>query len=304
MEMAWEYPIPIYLFLAGTGAGAFLAAVVTEVYSYEKYHSLTRAGAIISGPIVAISTMFLVLDLGAGKEEPWRLPRLLANPGSPMTWGTVIVSAFIFVALIYGSFEANIRWPWKRARDLQESLRRYRKAVILLGAPLAVAVTIYTGILIGVVPGVPLWNTTILPMLFVSSALSSGLAAAAIGGVAKPVEGKKLVEEHFFTLNQVHSLMIVVELLMIFSWIFIAGSGSEAANESVQKLLSGNLSLLFWVGVVFFGIIDPLVIIAYEFVLHRPLGPVGSYVSDGSVLVGGFILRYLVISAAVPISLL
>ena len=115
---------------------------------------------------------------------------------------------------------------------------------------------------------------------------------------------KKLVEEHFFNLNQIHSLMIVIELIMIFSWIFIAANGSSAASDSVQMLLTGSLSPLFWIGVVFFGIVDPLIILIYELVLHRPLMAIGSYISDGSVLIGGFILRYLVIAAAVPISMI
>ena len=163
---------------------------------------------------------------------------------------------------------------------------------------------VYTGLLIGVVHGVPLWNTTILPALFLVSALSTGLAAAAIIAVAKPIEDKQLVEEHFFYLNQVHALMVIVELILIFSWIFIAANGADASRESVAMLLSRELSLLFWIGVVFLGIVDPLIILVYEVVLRRPLMAFGSYVSDGSVLVGGFILRYLVIAAAVPITMI
>ena len=293
---AWGLPIAAYLFLAGTGAGAFLTAAATDMYSRQRYISLIRAGAILSGPTVAVGLPFLIWDLGIGKSEPWRLIFLFRNLHSPMTWGIWILALFIPVALLYGWCELGLKWPFG-------SLEKHRTRILQVGAPLAVAVAVYTGLLIGVVQGVPLWNTTILPVLFVISALSSGLAAAVIMAVAWPIGERRLEGEHFFYLNQVHSLMIVIELVFVFYWLFVTANGSEAAAESVKMLMSGDLAVPFWIGVVFFGIVDPLIIYVYEVIMGRPLMPFAMVVSDGSVLAGGAVLRYLALVAAVPITL-
>lgn len=296
--MAWGIAIAIYLFLAGVGAGAFLTAAATDLYRRTRYASLVRAGAVLSGPMVAAGLPFLIWDLGVGKTQPWRLVYLFLNPHSPMTWGVWILTLFIPVALLYGWLELGGKWwPWG-------SPEKYRMRILQVGAPLAVAVTIYTGLLIGVVPGVPLWNTTILPALFVISALSTGLAAAVVLAVAWPHGERRLEGEHFFYLNQIHSLMIVIELILVFCWLFISANGSEAASESVRLLTTGRLSIFFWIGVIFFGIVDPLIIYIYEVLMHKPLMPFAMIVSDGSVLLGGAALRYLALAAAVPIALM
>jgi len=296
--MVWGLYIAVYLFMAGAGAGAFLTAVVTDLYSRERFKALVRSGLLISGPLVALGMPFLVLDLGIGKYQPWRIIYLyIGNPGSIMFWGTWILSSFVVVAMILASFEIEqVRWPWAR-------LKRHRSRLMALGSVLAFMVAIYTGLLLGVVHGVPLWNTTILPALFLISALSTGLAAAVVFAVIVPAEERRLMAEHFFYLNQVHSLMILAELIFVFCWLFITANGSVTAGQSVAMLLSGGLAIPFWVGVMFFGIIDPLLIYIYEVVLGKPLMPYAMVVSDGSVLVGGFVLRYVALGAALPVIL-
>ncbi len=183
----------------------------------------------------------------------------------------------------------------------------YLNLLSLAGAILALATSVYTGLLLGVVHGVPLWNTSILPMLFFVSALSTGLAAAVITSelfaIGREKDGVVLARRYFYV-NQVHSLLIIIETIFIFCWLFIVANGSVTATVSVQELLSGRFSLLFWIGIVFFGIVDPMLIYIYEVVLGRPLMPGAMLVSDGSVVLGGFVLRYLVIAAAVPVILI
>ena len=174
---------------------------------------------------------------------------------------------------------------------------------MMVGGVFAFCTAIYTGLLLGVVNGVPLWNTAVLPALFFVSALSTGLAAAVVTAVVFPIEERRLLSEHFFYLNQIHALMIVVELIFIFCWLFITANASTTAAASVGHLMAGDLAWLFWLGVVFFGIVDPLLIYIYEVVLKKPLMSYAMVISDGSVLLGGAVLRYLVLAVAVPITL-
>lgn len=304
MQEAWGILIAGYLFLAGMGAGAYLSAVVAEAFARRGFHPLARGGYLISGPLVALGLPLLLLDLGAGKTHPWRLIWLyLGNFGSPMVWGTWILTLFIPTAMLYATLEAEyLPLPtWWRPL-----FGRYRTLIRWAGAVLALATSVYTGLLLGVVHGVPLWNTSILPMLFFVSALSTGLAAAVITSELFAIGHEKdgvVLARRYFYVNQVHSLLIIIETIFIFCWLFIVANGSVTATVSVQELLSGRFSLLFWIGIVFFGIVDPMLIYIYEVVLGRPLMPGAMLVSDGSVVLGGFVLRYLVIAAAVPVLL-
>ena len=297
--MTWGLFIAIYLFCAGAGAGAFLSAITAESYSKEGFRPFVRAGYIISGPLIALGMPWLILDLGMGLREPWRLIGLVNNLGSMMTWGTIILSLFMPIAFVLGAMEIKFNWPIPFVNDILWFLGRFRHLFLYAGTALAVCTAIYTGLLIGVVRGVPLWNSSILPALFFISAMSSGLAATVIFAVLFPMEERRLMAQHFFYLNQVHSLMVVIEMIFVFSWLFITASISSSGAASVAALLTGNLAPFFWFGVVFLGIVDPLTIYVYEVVLGRPLVPYAMIVSDASVLVGGFSLRYLVLAAAV-----
>ncbi len=307
-EPVWEIWIAIYLFMAGAGAGAFVTAAIAEALGVEDFKPLVKGGALISGPLVALSMPNLIIDLGIGKREPWRIPYLfIGNPRSVMFWGAWLLSLFIPVALMYGALEFDlIKLPdWWTDRVLP-ILRRFRPTIVRVGTLLSVGVAVYTGLLIGAVRAIPLWNTTILPMLFLVSALSTGMAAAVITSEAFAMtveaDGVALARRYYYV-NMVHSLLIVIETVFIFCWLFLVAQRSEAAAQSVHMLLFGQHALLFWIGIIFFGIVDPMIIYIYEVVLHRPLMPFALFVSDGSVLLGGFVLRYLVIMSAVPVLL-
>ncbi len=305
--MAWGFPIAMYLFLAGMGAGAFLCAVAAETYNRALFRPLTRAGLILSGILVTLGILFLVADLGAGRTQPWRLLRLFLNPTSPMTWGVWVLSPFVPLALLLGWLEANwLNPPWRVVRWVWARALQFRTRLMQVGTLLALTISIYTGLLLGVVHGVPLWNTSILPMLFFVSALSTGLAACVVlsqlTAVRMEHDGVHLAQSYFY-LNQIHSALIIIETIFLFCWLFIVANGSQTAAQSVSMLLSGAPSPFFWIGIVFFGIVDPLLIYIYEVVLGRPLAPHWVLISDSSVILGGLVLRYLVVVAAVPVIL-
>ncbi len=305
--MAWGFPIAMYLFLAGMGAGAYLVATVAEMYNKVMFRPLIRAGLVLSGILVGSGILFLLADLGAGRTQPWRLLLLFSNGSSPMSWGVWVLSPFIPLALTLGWLELN--WPnppWRIVRWARGLVQARRTRLMQVGAVLAMTIAIYTGLLLGVVHGVPLWNTSILPMLFFISALSTGLAACVVlsqfTAVHAEHDGVHLAQSYFYV-NQIHSALIIIETIFIFCWLFIVANGSNAAAQSVALLISGDLNPFFWIGIVFFGIVDPLLIYIYEVVLGRPLAPHWVLISDSSVILGGLVLRYLVIAAAVPVIL-
>ncbi len=287
--MAWGTIIAAYLFLAGVSAGAFLTAVnAPSLWPQGKWSSLTKGGVFLAIPTMAIGLLLLVIDAEAGLHAPWRFIYLFLNfPGSMMTNGTIIISAFMLVLLACG-------WLLWQKKPLP-------RALVTAGNLLAVGTAVYTGLLIGVVNTVPLWNTALLPVLFLVSALSAGMAAAVITGM---VLDKNLVAE-LHAMKKIHFWLLISELVLIFFLLYVTGTASDTARLSVGLLLSGKYAFLFWAGLIVIGLFVPLLIEWREIGNAEHKGNASlTFLTEGMVLTGGFVLRFLVLAAAIPVNIL
>ena len=166
--MVWGPMIAWYLFLAGASAGAFLTSAFVEV-KYPESVKMRVAGRIIAPIFLGIGLVMLMLDAEAGLHNPLRFFWLIANPGSVMTLGVYFICVFMPVALVSALLEV-----------LKKPVPKW---LTWVGIVFAFAVAAYTGFLLGVVKAFPLWNNAVLPILFVVSALSAGLAATSLVGL-------------------------------------------------------------------------------------------------------------------------
>ncbi len=289
--MHWHWLIIIYLFLGGLGAGAYLTSFAAEKGWLGKNSSLTKVGYYIAPPIVAIGTVLLVFDLGQGLTKPWLLVGLLTNPKSVMTWGVYILSLFIIV----GFLKAFFTFRKKSCSNI----------LTVAGAVLALATGAYTGLLIAVVDAVPFWATGVMPVLFVVSALSTGLSITSLLAM--------LVEKENFNEGKegvAHIWLIAAELVVVavFIGIMISGVNGPIGKESAELLVSGVYSVVFWGYFIGLGLLFPLFAFTFNHwkskkpaVKQKKRHSLLTIVSDVLVIVGGFALRALVILAAIPV---
>ena len=285
--MVWDAIIAIYLFLAGLGAGAFVLGALTN-WAKAPAPTMKKIAFIVAPVAVAVGTLMLVVDAHAGLMNPLRFFGLVANLNSVMAWGVIILSLFLVVSVI----------------DLVVLLvkKSSPKALDIIGAVLAVCVAAYTGVLLGDAGmAFPLWNMAVLPILFIVSAASTGIAAtvlitrlaAADEVAALPWLGKSGL------VLPVLELVLVVVLLAVAG--MAGGSAAAAGAASVANLVSGPYAVAFWLGLVVIGLAAPF---AIELLAHRgsAKGKALPIAGEACVLVGGFMLRYLVIMAAVAVA--
>jgi formate-dependent nitrite reductase membrane component NrfD len=296
--MVWGWQIAWYLFLGGLGAGASLTSLLAS-RSGTRYAAIERAGATLAGPAVAFGTALLIFDLGAGRSEPWRLVYLYLNWQSPMTWGTWILTLFIPVALMHSLAVTGAMAP--RFERIVAPLRRVSVQAVsplkVTAGVLALSTAVYTGVLLSVPPSYPLLNSWLLPVLFLVSALSTGLSAAVLGGYL--MAHRQSVELDLHRWSRIHVGLVLLELGVLLAWLAV-GSGSPAGGTSVDMLVSGTLAPVFWGFVVVAGLVGPVLAFLVES-RQRKSDARLSLAGEAGVLAGGLALRYLVLLSAVPV---
>ncbi|MEF2593022.1 MAG: NrfD/PsrC family molybdoenzyme membrane anchor subunit, partial [Eggerthellaceae bacterium] len=223
----------------------------------------------------------------AGLMNPLRFFGLVANLGSVMAWGVIILSAFLVVSIV----------------DLIVLLvkKGTPKALDIVGAVLAVCVAAYTGVLLGDA-GVafPLWNMAVLPILFIVSAASTGIAVTVL--ITRFVAADEVAALPW--LGKAGLVLPVLELALVIILLAVTGtaggSAAAAAAASVGNLVSGSYAVAFWLGFVVIGLAVPFVL---ELMSRRgSQSKALPMAGEACVLVGGFMLRYLVIMAAVAVA--
>jgi polysulfide reductase chain C len=330
-EHHWGWLIAIYLFLGGMGAGSFLIASVFELSGERYKHDFcptSMAGAGVSGPLILVGVLLLVFDLGAGMREPWRIFLMFTNFRSVMTWGIWILTLFLPICFIYGILELMhnqpgiLAWVRKRLRLLArrwrflprmwhllprplrvvpETLpyRRIKRVVCIAGSLLALGTAVYTGVLLSVVKAVPLWNTPILPILFLVSAISTGMGLSfdLAATMAAPE-----IHRRYTAMPLIHMLFIGLEVVLLGLLMFVSLSRGGEAAESAKLILMGNRSIIFWVLVMGFGMVYPFMVHVYAFARHSH-GYLSGILSGAGIVIAGLFVRYLIVAAAIPITM-
>ncbi|MEF8756675.1 MAG: NrfD/PsrC family molybdoenzyme membrane anchor subunit [Halobacteriales archaeon] len=305
-----------------------------ELFACEE---TSRWGAILGVVAIAIGGMALLYHLGAPLRA-LTFPVLFSNFGSWLVIGTWFIVLFATLAtleafwLLFGTPHTETegrsyfpRWilawidgvmPWDGDRgivwlldtvaDLLRPSERMHTRIRAAGSIFAVGVVVYTAMLLTDLASVPFWNRTYLPFIFLMSGASTGISAALFGTVLSG--GGTTRTNHMFCL--VDDGLIVVELAFIGGLLAFLQSGNIAARETYAAL-TGSWGLSFFVGgVLILGLAVPFLMSMTMTALVKfteiEESTAGSYAMSAGfaakyalVLAGGFLLRYVVLFAAV-----
>ena len=134
------------------------------------------------------------------------------------------------------------------------------------------------------------------------SALSAGLAATSLVGLVTDRERF----EHMWLIKKSHVILSAIEMVVLFTMLVIVSAGSFEGAASVSSLIAGQYAPAFWGGIVILGLVAPFCIEGYPVFIAKRVETsttslVVSLIGEAGVLVGGFLLRLLVILAALPV---
>ncbi len=305
----WGLPVISYLFLAGMGAGAVTVSASMQLRGGANgaglHHEIARYGAFVGPLPVIVGCALLVLDLASFQAGHWfrfiNLYRVITL--SPMSIGTWFLTCFIVVSIAYAyTYQDLLPFPFG-------DKSKWRRRLAWLNVPLGLGVAIYTGVLLGAMPARPFWNSPILAMLFMLSALSTGIALIVFvqallnhGRVAD--DRREVGQRSSYILAATDTMIVGFELLTLFLFLMFAYLTVGNVRYAVATILpGGQLAGIFWLGVVLIGLVIPGLVELYYVVpslLHRRQFTASRYAELGiaaAILFGGFLLRYVVVVA-------
>lgn len=267
--------IVVYLFLAGTGCGAFVAAVYLS-WRAHGVPELTKPLARIALPalvslcgMVTVGATCLVLDLG----RPELALEVLANPvGSVLSAGAWALVAFaVSAALLVARKVGLLRFG-----------RGAALATKLFGCASAIVVMVYSGLFLSTIWTLPFLESPLVPVLFICSSLSCGGGVLLMLPLLCGASSRMLFRE----IARVDAVLLIAEALALAALLALA-MGDQLSGPAAARLLSGDLALSFWGGLVAAGILVPF---ALEATLRRP-GARSCACVGVLLLIGGFFLR-------------
>jgi len=295
--------VPMYLFFGGLTAGVFIAAVLADPLSRksQRFEPVSRLVAYTAVACMALGGFFLTFHLGR-PERGLTFPVFFTNVGSWMTRGGWIVGVAAPIIVLYAAL-----WYFG-------SPRAWRWIVGIIGLPLVVMMAIYTGLLLSTAGFVALWSEKFLPVLFLNSGLTTGLAATGLIVIlAWPFMAPKSDGDDLKIVTRWVSagviVLILLEMIELYSFMSHLRGGAErvafgrvvppkAGELAYQYVTQGELAPWFWVGVVGIGLTLPLLVGVMEFALgwfKRPVFKATAMTKFALVLIGGVILRFVIV---------
>jgi formate-dependent nitrite reductase membrane component NrfD len=282
------------LFIGGIAAGAFLVAALLLAFGGKiSKAGLHRAFYVTMG-LLPIYGLLLVLKLDK-KERfvnvmwQFRDGNIMINFDSPMSLGAWVLNVFGVFALfglLYALKKDNLL-QFSRAKklfDLATWLHEgpLAKVFLSLGVFFAAWFSMYLGVLV-TTSQLPAWNATpFIPTLWVTSAVLTGVSVVIL--LLLFTNRSSELDESIQRLDNIVKSVIVVTVAMIIVFVIALGQWSETVTR-------GMFGVLLWGGVVVIGLLIPLLLKLKPNLLGLKKSIIFSSVL---VLVGGFILRYVV----------
>lgn len=323
LQAVWGWQIALYLFLGGLAGGTFISAAVIHFGLLKHVQAKPRI-LCISSWVAALCLGFGLLLLLADLTQPTRGLMLWQSFSNTTSW-MMIGAWIVFVALIvFGITAIVLTFQLYKASkagattgaEVEPVAAEARtdmtgeagaakgqgllNALFGIGAVLGLCVAVYTGILLMSAEGIPFWGTVLLPCLFTVSALGTGIALVeiVIACCVRGEDGEKRQANRYFKVFVV--ILAVAEAIVLAAYLVTMAGGAET-SASVDVLVSGELSGVFWGLVVVCALIVPIVAALIGLFLKGKIGEVIGLLGALSALVGGCALRFCVLGAGAHI---
>lgn len=244
--------IALYIFFTGLSAGSFFLSTLSYGFGMKPYRALSRPAIVTATAMLLVAPLCLLVHVGQPLRF-WHL-FLFLNLSSPITWGSFLLTSYPLFCLLY-------------MYCIFTEKERAARITGLVGIPFAVSVHAYTGFILSFCASRPMWNSSMIPLLFLVSAVVSGTALMILvyAGWCK-WKGEEISSESengrlLRSLGGILGWILVVDLLLTGIEILVASVSGEESRWAVKELISGELAFHFLGLEIVLGKLVPLPIL-------------------------------------------
>jgi Ni/Fe-hydrogenase subunit HybB-like protein len=318
IELHWGLLVVVYPYVTGLVAGAFILASLVKVFNVKEVQPTYRLAMLTALAFLLVAPLPLLAHLGH-PERSFEI-FLTPNTASAMAmFGFVYMWYLMAVLLLEIWFDYRrdiVAWAgqekgWRKwihkivslfSTDISERAlgfdKKAVKFVTVIGIPSAFLLHGYVGFIFGSVKANPWWSSVLMPIVFLFSAIVSGIALVLlIYMVVTPIRSKtvdincldKLANYLFYAMIVDFSLETLDFIHRIYE--------SEESIKILAALVSGKLFVSLIVVQLLIGMIVPLGAIAAVKLFRVPeeLRKLIYFVSALLVQVGIFSTRWNVV---------
>ena len=213
IEVHWGILVVVYPYLTGLVAGAFILASLVKVFNVREVYSVYRLSLLTALAFLLVAPLPLLLHLG----HPGRSFEIFLTPNltSAMAMFGFVYAWYLMVVLLLEVWFTYRRDLVVWARDKTSPLRwvhralalfsddispealsfdqKAVKAITIIGVPSAFLLHGYVGFIFGSIKANPWWSSVLIPIVFLFSAMVSGIALVLLlYMVITPRKGQKV----------------------------------------------------------------------------------------------------------------
>jgi Ni/Fe-hydrogenase subunit HybB-like protein len=195
-ELQWSLLIVLYPYLTGLVAGAFILASLERVFNVKEVQPTYRLALLTALAFLIVAPLPLQAHLG----HPERSYQIFLTPNtkSAMAMFGFVYAWYLMVVLLLEIWldyrKDMVQWAqastrWRRwlyygltlgATDLSPRALRFDESagrwITIIGIPSAFLLHGYVGFIFGSVKANPWWSSVLMPVVFLFSAIVSGIA--------------------------------------------------------------------------------------------------------------------------------
>lgn len=295
--LVWDWPIAIYLFLIGVSAGLVMVAIYLRrsLPDSDASRSPVMLTTLWLAPAaVALGLIILILHL----TRPLAFWKLMFHYSltSVMSMGVMLFQLYMLVLVLWLAmiFQADLqrllqRWLPKlvAVAGVVKHMRRWLPGLEMTMLLLAVLLGAYTGFLLSALKSCPMLNSPVLPVLFLFSGLSSGIAVAMLAAL------RATDNRIMHRLHMLETPVLAMEIFLLLAFFIGMSFGDDARLRALEAAMGGGFwTQWFWWGVVGIGFVLPLLL---RLLMRRPRLQV--LLACCCTLTGVLLLRFFILYA-------
>ena len=285
----WSMMIVMYPYITGLVAGAFLVSSLYHVFGREEFRPLGRFALATALCFLAVAGLPLLNHLG----HPERAINIVVTPNftSAMAgFGILFASYFIILLFeVWFVFRVDIIETAARSRGLKRWIfsilalgvydvspesqaidKRITRILAALGIPMACLLHGYVGFLFGALKANPWWSTPLMPVIFLFSAMVSGIALLVVlYQIAMKLKGIAIDREAIAAMSRWLWLFLIMSLTMELLEIMMLAYESAEEWEVIGHLLTHQLSFSFISLQMVGGGLIPLILLGIVVLMDR-----------------------------------